>query len=66
MIGNAYPWGQTGFSIVEEGELDASTLSLKIQHYRVVNRKGEMLEEKFASLEEARTFIEAQEAEKTP
>lgn len=64
MIGNAFAWGDTGFSIVEEGDLDASTLSLNIHHYRVVNRKGEMLDEKFADIEAARAFIEQQEAAK--
>ena len=63
MIGNAYAWGQTGFSIVEEGELDAATLSLRIEHYRVVNRKGEMLEDTFATIEAAREFIYKTEKE---
>ncbi|HLR18027.1 MAG TPA: hypothetical protein VK099_09190 [Alcanivoracaceae bacterium] len=63
MIGNAYAWGQTGFSIVEEGELDAATLSLRIEHYRVVNRKGEMLEDTFATIEAAREFIDKTEKE---
>jgi len=63
VIGNAYAWGQTGFSIVEEGELDAATLSLRIEHYRVVNRKGEMLEDTFATIEAAREFIDKTEKE---
>jgi len=64
MIGNAFAWGVTGFSIVEEGDLDAATLSLKIHHYRVVSRQGDMLDEKFADIEAARAFIEQQEVAK--
>jgi len=58
VIGNAFAWGQTGFSIVEEGELDAATLSLRVLHYRLVNRQGEMLDEAFATLAAAREFID--------
>lgn len=65
MIGNVFAWGQTGFSIVEEGDLDAATLSLTIHHYRVINRKGEMLNEKFTEIDAARDFIEQQEAKKS-
>lgn len=65
MIGNVFAWGQTGFSIVEEGDLDAASLSLKIHHYRIVNRQGEMLSEKFSDIDAARAFIEQQEAEKS-
>lgn len=64
MIGNAFAWGETGYSIVEEGDLNPATLSLTIHHYRVVNRKGEMLSEKFADLASARAFIEQQEVAK--
>lgn len=63
MIGNAFAWGVTGYSIVEEGELNAATLSLRIAHYRVVNRKGEMLDDTFSTLEEARQFIDKIEKE---
>lgn len=62
MIGNAFAWGKTGYSIVEEGALDPRTLSLKVDHYRVVNRKGDMLPELFATLAEARHFIEQLES----
>lgn len=65
MIGNVFAWGQTGFSIAEEGDLDAATLSLKIHHYRVINRKGEMLDETFVDIDAARYFIEQREAEKS-
>ena len=33
MIGNAIAWGKTGYSIIEEGELNRQTWALDVHHY---------------------------------
>ena len=35
MIGNAIAWGETGYSIIAEGELNRQTLALEVHHYPV-------------------------------
>ncbi len=32
MIGNGIAWGRTGYTIIEEGELQRETLQLRIDH----------------------------------
>lgn len=59
MIGNAYPWRNTGFVILEEGEIDPLTLTLKIQQYRVADKYGKPVAEGFATLEEAGQFVDS-------
>ena len=37
MIGNAIAWGKTGYSIIEEGELNRQTWALDVHHYLPVS-----------------------------
>ena len=62
MIGNVFPWGETGYTILEEGELDPASHSLRVRHYLVADRQGETLPQRFPSLEVARAYIEECEA----
>lgn len=62
MIGNAYPWRNSGFVILEEGEIDPLTLTLKIHQYRVADKYGKAVADGFASVEEAGRFIDARHA----
>lgn len=62
MIGNAMAWGKTGYTILEEGELNRETWALDIHHYLIAQPNGENLPGRF-SLEEARAKIEAIEAD---
>ena len=62
MIGNAFAWGQTGYSILEEGELNRETWALDIHHYLIARPDGENLPGRF-TLEQAKAKIEAIEAE---
>ena len=57
MIGNGHPHGELGYVIVEEGDIDAATLQLKIRHYLVVQPDGVQVSGTF-SLSEARQYIE--------
>lgn len=41
MIGNAWPVGDTGYSVLEWGELDRQTFSLRVIAYIVVDRHGD-------------------------
>ncbi|MEY1661748.1 hypothetical protein [Isoalcanivorax beigongshangi] len=66
MIGNVYPWGQSGFTILEEGELDPATHSLRVRHYLVADRSGEPIDQLFPSLEVARAYIEDLETRNAP
>lgn len=59
MIGNAYPWRDSGFVILEEGEIDPLTLMLKIQQYRVTDKYGKPVADGFATLEEAGHFVDS-------
>jgi len=61
MIGNGYPHGRTGFVILEEGEINPSTLQLDVRHYLVVQPNGEQVSGSF-SFQEAQKFIQEQES----
>lgn len=54
MIGNGFPFGKTGYVILEEGDLDPSSFQLLVRHYLVVKPSGETVPGCF-------TFAEAQE-----
>ena len=41
MIGNGFPCGSSGYVILEEGDLDPSSLQLVVRHYLVVKPSGE-------------------------
>ena len=62
MIGNAIAWGKTGYSIIEEGELNRQTWALDVHHYLIAKPNGQSLPGKF-TLGEAKARIEALEAE---
>lgn len=66
MIGHAYPVADTGYSVLEEGELNRHTLSLDVQCFRVANPRGELLETRYASLVEAQTAALCLVSEQTP
>ncbi|HVK99493.1 MAG TPA: hypothetical protein VM553_06760 [Dongiaceae bacterium] len=53
MIGNGFPYGRSGYVILEEGDLDPSSLQLVVDHYLVVEPSGETVSGIF-------TFAEAQ------
>lgn len=61
MIGSAWAWGVSGYSIVEEGELDPVTFSLNVDHYLVVAANGDVVPGHY-SFEEAKAKIEALDA----
>ncbi len=54
MIGNGYPYGDTGFVILEEGEINPASLSLDVHHYLVVKPDGAQVSGCFS-------FVEAQD-----
>lgn len=56
MIGNGYPFGASGYVILEEGDINSSTLQLDVRHYLVVQPNGEQVSGSF-SFEEAQNFI---------
>ena len=58
VIGNVTPWGDQGYTILEEGELNPGTHQLEVRHYLVADRSGETLPQRFPSLEVARSYIE--------
>jgi len=62
MIGNGIAWGRTGYTIIEEGELQRETLQLRIDHYIVAGPDGRPLPGRFSTLEAAKTFVEQREA----
>ncbi|KAF0805390.1 hypothetical protein A6D6_02345 [Alcanivorax xiamenensis] len=62
MIGNGFAWGRTGYTIMEEGELDPATWQLKISHYLVAEPSGHTVPGRF-TLEQARAWIEERESE---
>lgn len=64
MIGNAIAWGDQGYTILEAGELDPASLSLKVSHYLICDPSGKTLEGSFMTLEAARDAIENLEAAK--
>ncbi|MEO6698984.1 MAG: hypothetical protein ABIM24_06355 [Paraperlucidibaca sp.] len=53
MIGHAYPVEDTGWSVLEVGELDRATFTLVVQGYQVSNRAGESIGELYATLDAA-------------
>lgn len=61
MIGNGYPHGKTGYVILEEGEINPSTLQLDVRHYLVIKPNGEQVSGNF-SFAEAQQFIQEQES----
>lgn len=62
MIGNRHSWGQRGFTILEQGEINRQTLELDVQEWLVCFPNGSLLG-CFDSLEAARQAIDAQEAQ---
>ncbi|RLT93525.1 hypothetical protein [Ketobacter sp.] len=61
MIGNGFPYGRTGYVILEEGEINPSTLQLDVRHYLVVRPNGEQVSGSF-SFPEAQQFIREEES----
>lgn len=59
MIGNAWPVGDTGYSVLEWGELDRQSFSLKVTAYVVADRRGEQQEGFHASREAAEAVARA-------
>lgn len=53
MIGNAYPVAETGYSVLESGQLDRATFQLVITSWLVALPGGETLPELFSSREVA-------------
>ena len=62
MIGNAITWGETGYSILEEGELNRDTWALDVHHYLIARPNGDPVPGRY-TLEEAKAKIEALERE---
>ncbi len=62
MIGNALAWGRTGYSILEEGELNRETWALDIHHYLIAKPNGDNLSGRY-TLDEAKAKIDALEKE---
>lgn len=56
MIGNAFPYKDTGYSILEQGDLDQATFQLKVNSYLATDRNGDTLAE-CSTLEEAENFL---------
>lgn len=63
MIGNRYSHGETGFTILEEGDMDRQTLQLRVRHYLICRPDGEALPDTFPDLDAARREIDRVEAE---
>lgn len=61
MIGNGYPYGQSGYVILEEGEINPATLQLDVRHYLVVKPSGEQVSGNF-SFADAQQYIREVEA----
>lgn len=62
MIGCGIAWGKSGYSILEEGELNRETWALDIHHYLVARPDGSTVPGRY-TLEEAKAKIEALEAQ---
>lgn len=63
MIGNAWPVETTGYSVLEWGELDRQTLSLRVTAYVVADRRGDLLPGQYLTREAAEAAaIQAAEA----
>lgn len=61
MIGNGIAWGK--YTIIEEGELDRTSLQLRVAHYLVAGPDGRPLPGRFKTLDAAKAFIERKEAD---
>ncbi|EKF75286.1 hypothetical protein A11A3_04880 [Alcanivorax hongdengensis A-11-3] len=61
MIGSALAWGKTGYTIIEEGELNRQTWALDVHHYLIARPNGQPVAGTY-TLEEAKARIEALEA----
>ncbi|MAR92222.1 MAG: hypothetical protein SV765_14395 [Pseudomonadota bacterium] len=61
MIGNGYPYGSSGYVILEEGDINPATLQLDVRHYLVVKPDGEQVSGCF-SFADAQRFIHEQES----
>jgi len=48
MIGNAYAVAETGYSVLESGELDRATFQLVVESWLVALPNGKTLPESFA------------------
>lgn len=59
MIGNAWPVGDTGYSVLEWGDLDRATLGLRITAWVVADRRGTLLDGHHASRAEAEAAARA-------
>jgi hypothetical protein len=53
MIGHVYAVANTGWSVLEIGELDRTTFSLAVQGYQISNRAGDSVGELYSTLETA-------------
>ncbi len=53
MIGNVFPVADTGWSVLEVGELDRATFSLQVQGYQISNRTGDSIGELYSELNAA-------------
>lgn len=58
MIGNASPVGRTGYSVLEEGNLDRQSFCLHITAWRVADRAGDLFPNFFATKREAEAAAE--------
>lgn len=65
MIGNRLGWGSSGYTILEEGEIDRQSWQLKVSHYLVCCPSGEALPGCF-TLAQAKAEIERREAARCP
>jgi hypothetical protein len=53
MIGNVYPVEDSGWSVLEVGELDRASFSLQVQGYQISNRAGDSVGNLFSTLNAA-------------
>lgn len=53
MIGNAWPLANTGYSVLEEGDLDRQSFCLRITAWRVADPAGNVFAQYFATRREA-------------
>lgn len=65
MIGNAWPVADTGYSVLEWGELDRQTFSLRITAWVVVSPRGEQLDGFHATRADAEAAARALAAAQT-
>ncbi len=57
MIGNAWPVDDTGYSVLEWGELDRQTFSLRITAWVVVEPQGQQWDRHYASRAQAEQAV---------